>query len=45
MNYYSKKQLWDMAPNYGSTRSMPYTLPVDSNCLHCHAGQVQAATA
>jgi tetratricopeptide (TPR) repeat protein len=43
VNYYSKKQLWDMAPNYGSARSMPDTLPVDSNCLHCHAGQVQSA--
>lgn len=43
VNYYSKKQLWDMAPNYGSTRSMPDTLPVDSNCLHCHASEVQSA--
>lgn len=43
VNYYSKKQLWDMAPNYGSVRSMPDTLPVDSNCLHCHAGEVQTA--
>jgi len=43
VNYYSKKQLWDMAPNFGSARSMPDTLPVDSNCLHCHAGEVQAA--
>lgn len=43
VNYYSKKKLWDMAPNYGSARSMPDTLPVDSNCLHCHAGEVQMA--
>ena len=43
VNYYSKKQLWDMAPNYGSVRNMPDTLPVDSNCLHCHASEVQAA--
>ncbi len=43
VNYYSKKQLWDMAPNYGSARSMPDTLPVDSNCLHCHASEVQTA--
>jgi hypothetical protein len=43
VNYYSRKQLWDMAPSYGSVRSMPDTLPVDSNCLHCHAGEVQAA--
>lgn len=43
VNYYSKKKIWDMAPNYGSARSMPYTLPVDSHCLHCHAGEVQTA--
>lgn len=43
VNYYSRKRLWDMAPNYGSARSMPDTLPVDSNCLHCHTGKVQTA--
>ena len=41
INYYSKKAIWDMAPNYGSSRSMPADLPVDPNCLHCHASQVQ----
>lgn len=43
INYYSKKQLWDMAPNYGATKTMPTALPVDSNCLHCHATSVQTA--
>jgi predicted CXXCH cytochrome family protein len=43
INYYGKKQLWDMAPNYSATRSMPAVLPVDSNCLHCHATAVQTA--
>jgi Tfp pilus assembly protein PilF len=43
INYYSKKQLWDMAPNYGATKTMPTALPIDSNCLHCHATAVQAA--
>lgn len=43
INFYSKKQLWDMAPNFGATKSMPAALPVDSNCLHCHATDVQAA--
>jgi predicted CXXCH cytochrome family protein len=43
INYYGKKQLWDMAPNYSATRSMPAALPVDSNCLHCHATAVQTA--
>jgi Flp pilus assembly protein TadD len=43
INYYSKKQLWDMAPNSGATRTMPAALPVDSNCLHCHATTIQTA--
>ncbi|WP_433975352.1 tetratricopeptide repeat protein [Tunturiibacter lichenicola] len=43
INYYGKKQLWDMAPNYGATKTMPEALPVDSNCLHCHATAVQMA--
>jgi tetratricopeptide (TPR) repeat protein len=43
INYYGKKQLWDMAPNYSATRIMPAALPIDSNCLHCHATGVQTA--
>ena len=43
INYYGKKQLWDMAPNYSATKIMPEALPVDSNCLHCHATAVQSA--
>jgi Tetratricopeptide repeat/Cytochrome c554 and c-prime len=43
INYYSKRELWDMAPNYGATKTMPTALPVDSNCLHCHATAVQTA--
>jgi predicted CXXCH cytochrome family protein len=43
INFYGKKQLWDMAPNYGATKTMPAALPVDSNCLHCHASEVQMA--
>jgi len=43
INYYSKKALWDMAPNFGAAKTMPAALPVDSNCLHCHATEVQAA--
>ena len=41
INYYSKKALWDMAPNYGNSSTMPADLPVDPNCLHCHATEVQ----
>ena len=43
INFYSKRQLWDMAPNYGAAKTMPAALPVDSNCLHCHASAVQMA--
>jgi predicted CXXCH cytochrome family protein len=41
INYYSKKALWDMAPNFESSHSMPDGLPVDPNCLHCHASELQ----
>jgi predicted CXXCH cytochrome family protein len=40
INWYSKKQVWDMAPNYLSAREMPLTMPVDPGCLHCHASSV-----
>jgi predicted CXXCH cytochrome family protein len=36
INWYSKKQVWDMAPNYLDAREMPLTMPVDPGCLHCH---------
>jgi tetratricopeptide (TPR) repeat protein len=41
INWYAKKQLWDMTPNYLDAREMPFTLPVDPGCLHCHASNVQ----
>ncbi len=37
VNWYAQKHLWDMAPNFQNAREMPLTLPVDANCLHCHA--------
>ena len=37
INWYSKRGVWDMAPAYETTRTMPLTMPVDANCLHCHA--------
>jgi Cytochrome c554 and c-prime len=43
INYYSKKGIWDMAPNFEVSRNMPDGLPIDSNCLHCHATDVQSA--
>ena len=41
INWYAKKHLWDMTPNYLDAREMPLTLPVDPGCLHCHASGVQ----
>jgi tetratricopeptide (TPR) repeat protein len=41
VNFYSKAQVWDMAPAYGRATTMPFTLQVDSNCLRCHASEVQ----
>jgi len=40
INWYSKKQTWDMAPNFQSVNEVPLTLPVDPGCLHCHASNV-----
>ena len=37
INWYAKKQVWDMTPNYLDAREAPLTLPVDPGCLHCHA--------
>jgi predicted CXXCH cytochrome family protein len=37
INWYAKKQIWDMAPNHLTDKEMPLTLPVDPGCLHCHA--------
>lgn len=41
INWYGKKQLWDMAPAYEKATAMPDPLPVDPNCLHCHTGDTQ----
>jgi predicted CXXCH cytochrome family protein len=40
INWYAKKQIWDMAPNYLAAHEMPLTLQVDPGCLHCHASNV-----
>jgi len=41
INWYAKKKLWDMTPNFLNAREMPFTLPVDPGCLHCHATGVR----
>lgn len=41
INYYNRRSLWDMAPAFDNATNMPAPLPVDPNCLHCHATNVQ----
>jgi len=41
VNWYAKKRVWDMAPNYLDAREMPLTLPVDPGCLRCHTSDAQ----
>jgi len=41
VNWYAKKQLWDMAPHFLQATEMPLTLPIDDGCLRCHASGVQ----
>jgi predicted CXXCH cytochrome family protein len=43
VNWYSKKEVWDMNPKSLDAREMPFTLPVDSTCLHCHTSGGQAS--
>lgn len=43
INYYGKRDVWDMAPAFERAQTMPAVLPVDPNCLHCHATEVSAA--
>jgi len=43
INWYAKKQVWDMTPHYLEARAMPLTLPVDPGCLHCHASGAASA--
>jgi predicted CXXCH cytochrome family protein len=41
VNWYAKKQIWDMAPHYLQAQEMPLTLPIDPGCLRCHFSNVQ----
>jgi tetratricopeptide (TPR) repeat protein len=43
INWYAKKRVWDMAPNYLKAEQMPLTLPVDPGCLRCHASQARTS--
>lgn len=44
INFYTRRQAWDMAPAFDHAERMPNELPVDPNCLHCHASGVQTAS-
>ena len=41
INFYTRRNAWAMAPAFDDATSMPAPLPVDPNCLHCHATGVQ----
>jgi predicted CXXCH cytochrome family protein len=41
INYYTPRSDWEMTPAYENATSLPAPLPVDPNCLHCHATDVQ----
>ena len=43
VNWYGKRGAWGMAPAFDHAKTMPADLPVDPNCLHCHATEVSAA--
>jgi predicted CXXCH cytochrome family protein len=41
INFYTRRNTWAMAPAYDNAQTMPAPLPVDPNCLHCHATDIQ----
>lgn len=41
INFYTRRNAWAMAPAFDNASFMPAPLPVDPNCLHCHATDVQ----
>ncbi len=41
INFYTRQNALRMAPAYDAVKAMPAPLPVDPNCLHCHATAVQ----
>ncbi len=43
VNYYGRRRQWAMAPAFDGVAAMPAPLPVDANCLHCHASEVETA--
>ena len=41
VNWYTDRQLWDMAPAYGNASKIPMNLPAFTSCLHCHFSGMQ----
>jgi tetratricopeptide (TPR) repeat protein len=41
VNWYTDKQMWDMAPAYGDVREAPMNLPALTSCLDCHVSGIQ----
>jgi predicted CXXCH cytochrome family protein len=41
VNFYTRRNTWDMAPAFDNAATLPAPLPVDPNCLHCHATDIQ----
>ena len=43
INWYTRQGAWDMAPGFSAAVDLPAPLPVDANCLHCHASEMGVA--
>ena len=41
VSYYSRRQVWDVAPGYEKDKRLDVARPVDRQCLECHASRVQ----
>ena len=41
VNFYRRGDRWAMAPSFDSSTRMPAPLPVDANCIHCHATAIE----
>jgi predicted CXXCH cytochrome family protein len=45
VNWYSQKHVWDMAPAYQKSRTIPLNLAAVPACLNCHTSNSQAPIA
>ena len=41
LSYYTRKQVWDVAPGYEQAAAPDFSRPVTPECLLCHAGAAQ----